>query len=85
MQNTHKIRVQTSPGTVKFWSLYVVIYTIASSRKYKCKTSKEKIFKIIVPRGLNNKIVEVQEKHYRANEDQQRAIDYRDKINSIWE
>ena len=45
-----------------------------NSRKEKEKALKNYTLKDIAPRGFNIRIVEVQEKHQRAIEDQQRAV-----------
>lgn len=49
--------------TDKFLSVYDIIYTITNSRKDKGNAPNEYILKDIVPRGINAKIAEFQEKH----------------------
>ena len=49
--------------TDKFLSVYDIIYTITNSRKDRGNAPNEYILKDIVPRGINAKIAEFQEKH----------------------
>ena len=73
------------PGNFKgqdqdvFLSIYGVMHVIINSRKERGKELKEFIFKDIIPRGLNEKIKQLQEDHQLAITDRDnktQAIQY---------
>ena len=52
--------------THKFLSVFGIMYVIANSRKDKGRALKEHKLKVIVPRGFDAKIEEVQGQHRQA-------------------
>ena len=58
----------------KFLSFFVVMYFIANSKKDKGKGLKDHILKDIVPRGLDARIEQIQEKHRQVIEEKDVAI-----------
>ena len=60
--------------TDKFISAFGVMHVIVNSKKDKGKVLKDHILKDIVPRGLNARIEEIQEKHHQAIEEKDAAI-----------
>ena len=60
--------------TDKFLSAFGVMYVIENSKKDKGKALKDHILKNIVPRGLDARIEEIQEKHQQAIEEKGATI-----------
>ena len=58
----------------KFLSFFVVMYFIANSKKDKGKGLKDHILNNIVPRGLDARIEQIQEKHRQVIEEKDVAI-----------